>query len=85
MDATTAPRKMSNDYMNHLNHMLTQCGFGPQQQGVTVDWDKLDETLRNHYLDVLTREDGNEGAPRTILPLTKEQAKAGIDRGGKLA
>lgn len=45
-----AERKMSNEYMQHLNTLLTRNGFAPQQQGVVIDWDGLDAALKAHYL-----------------------------------
>jgi hypothetical protein len=48
-EAQVAPYQMSNDYLNHLNRLLTRHGFGPQEQGVIVDWDGLDAALEAHY------------------------------------
>ena len=48
-ESTVLPHKMSHDELNHMNRMLTRHGFGPQEQGVTVDWDGLDATLLAHY------------------------------------
>lgn len=49
-------RKMSTDYLNTMNRLLTRHGFGPQLQGVHVDWDGLDRALKEHYREILRKE-----------------------------
>lgn len=55
-ESKVAPYSMSHDYLNHLNVILTRSGFGPQEQGVTIDWDGLDKALAENYRTRLRQE-----------------------------
>lgn len=37
------------EYVNEMNRRLTRFGFGPQTQGVHIDWPGLDTAMREHY------------------------------------
>lgn len=54
---------MDVEYQNTLNRMLTRNGFGPQMQGVRVDWQGLDETLREHYRSIFESEQPKREIP----------------------
>jgi len=81
---------MDVEYKNKINRMLTSNGFGPQLQGVHVDWEGLDRTLREHYGTILVPpappEQAKEPDPApTPKPEIPAAARTRKPRGGKKA
>ena len=79
-EAKTAPYEMSNEYLQHLNRLLTGHGFGPQDQGVTIDWDGLDSALKAHYRTQLISERDSEVAGLKETAGTRKRHKRKDDQ-----